>query len=214
MPPPSVRSVLPLALVETSYLASTVSLAWLASFYLGLTPVLRLFLPIPLALATRRWGHRWGWLGLATTFLLLSVLMGPPRGLAYILRYGFLAVMLGYQWRRGTGWGMTILQAVGLGTVGFFAQIGVLSVLVGEDLWLYIANQATGVLEWLFDRLGILWQPTVLAIQMATVALVMLNAAIYAFVVQLVAWALLERLEASVPPPPAWLRAWLGLEEA
>ncbi|MEN9207009.1 MAG: DUF2232 domain-containing protein [Gloeomargarita sp. GMQP_bins_120] len=213
MSPPQARPALPLALVETSFLASTASLAWLASFYLGLTPVLRLFLPIPLALATRRWGHRWGWLGLITTFLLLSVLMGPPRGLAYVLRYGFLAVMLGYHWRRGTGWGMTILQAIGVGTVGFFAQIGVLSVLVGEDLWLYISNQATGALEWLFDRLGILWQPTVLAIQIATVMLVMINAAVYTFVVQLVAWALLERLDAPVPPPPTWLRSWLGLEE-
>jgi uncharacterized protein YybS (DUF2232 family) len=202
-----------LALVETAFLASTASLGWLASFYLGLTPVLRLFLPIPLALATRRWGHRWGWLGLGTTFLLLSVLMGPPRGLAYIFRYGFLALLLGYHWRRGEGWGTTVVQGVGVGTVGFFGQITVLSVLVGENLWLYVTAQATQALEWVLDRLGILAQPEVSWIQVATVVLVMVNSAVYTFVVQLVAWALLERLDAPVPPPPPWLRVWLGLDE-
>ena len=213
MSTPQVRSALPLALVETAFLASTASLGWLASFYLGLTPVLRLFLPIPLALVTRRWGQRWGWLGLVTTFLLLSVLMGPPRGLAYIFRYGLLAVLLGYHWRRGTGWGATVVQGIAVGTVGFFGQIGLLSVLLGENLWVYLTNQATQVLEWIVERLGILAQPEVTWIRVATVVLVMVNSAIYTFVVQLVAWALLERLANPVPPPPTWLRAWLGIEE-
>ena len=213
MSAPRVRHELPLALVETAFLASTASLGWLASFYLGLTPVLRLFLPIPLALATRRWGHRWGWLGLGTTFLLLSILMGPPRGLAYILRYGFLALLLGYHWRRGTGWGTTVVQGIGVGTVGFFGQIAVLSVLVGENLWLLVTTQGTQALEWVLERLQILAQPDVVWIQGATVVLVMVNAAVYTFVVQLLAWALLERLDTPVPPPPNWLRVWLGLEE-
>ncbi|WP_448381093.1 DUF2232 domain-containing protein [Gloeomargarita sp.] len=212
MKTPQVRSELPLALVETAFLASTASLGWLASFYLGLTPVLRLFLPIPLALATRRWGPRWGWMGLATTFLLLSVLMGPPRGLAYICRYGLLAVLLGDHWRRGTGWGTTVAQGMVVGTVGFFGQVAILSVLLGENLWVYLTNQATQVLEWLVERLGILVQPEVTWIRGATVVLVMVNSAIYTFVVQLVAWALLARLTTPVPPPPAWLQTWLGLD--
>ncbi|MEN9216105.1 MAG: DUF2232 domain-containing protein [Gloeomargarita sp. HHBFW_bins_162] len=213
MSAPRVRPELPLALVETAFLASTASLGWLASFYLGLTPVLRLFLPIPLALATRRWGHRFGWLGLGTTFLLLSILMGPPRGLAYIFRYGFLALLLGYHWRRGSGWGITVVQGIGVGTLGFFGQISILSVLLGENLWLYVTNQATQALEWVLDRLGILAQPQVSWIQVATVVLVMVNSLVYTFVVQLVAWALLERMDTPVPPPPDWLRVWLGLDE-
>lgn len=85
--------------------------------------------------------------------------------------------------------------------------------MVGENLWLLVTTQGTQALEWVLERLGILVQPDVVWIQGATVVLVMVNAAVYTFVVQLLAWALLERLDTPVPPPPNWLRVWLGLEE-
>ena len=46
---------------------------------------------------------------------------------------------------------------------------------------------------------------------MATL-LVLINSVIYLFVVHLVAWYLLDRLGAKVPPPPKWVQVMLELE--
>lgn len=203
----------PLAMVETAFLASTASLLWIASFYLGLTPFLRLFFPLPLALAYLRWGRRAGWMTLVTTTLLLAVLMGPPRGLVYICRYGFLGVALGYFWRSGRGWGLTVAVGTVLSTLGFFAQIALLSLLSGEDLWVYVVNQVSQLLANLLDFFGILAQPQPLWINVGMLATVAGFSVLYVAVVQMVAWVLLERLGPHpMAAPPAWVQVILGLE--
>ncbi|MGB6168766.1 MAG: hypothetical protein WBF52_14350, partial [Geitlerinemataceae cyanobacterium] len=55
---PQVKSTPPLAMVETAFLASTASLIWLINVYFRLTSLLRMFFPIPIALAYLRWGNR------------------------------------------------------------------------------------------------------------------------------------------------------------
>ncbi len=48
--------------VETAFLASATSLIWLIDYYFPLGPLLRVFFPIPIALAYLRWGARCAWM--------------------------------------------------------------------------------------------------------------------------------------------------------
>ena len=51
-----------LVTVETAFLASTASLIWLINYFFPLGPVLRIFFPIPTALAYLRWNSRAAWM--------------------------------------------------------------------------------------------------------------------------------------------------------
>ena len=85
--------------------------------------------------------------------------------------------------------------------------------LVGEDLWLYITIQMTRLADWGFEKLGLLAQPGLHLIQTLAVFAVLLNNAVYLFVVHLVALLLLNRLGNPIPPPPKWVQVLLDYEE-
>src|SRR4028119_257461 len=135
----------PLAMVETAFLASTSSLIWLINYYFPLGPLLRMFFPIPIALVYLRWGNRASWMAALVSGLLLSVLMGPTRSVLFVIPFGLMGVQLGAMWRRGTSWLFSISTGTLLGTLGFFFRFWLLSILLGEDLWVYVMSQITEV---------------------------------------------------------------------
>src|SRR4028119_290436 len=135
----------PLRLVETAFLASTASLIWLVNYYFPLGPFLRVFFPIPIALVYLRWGNRASWMAALVSGLLLSVLMGPTRSVLFVIPFGLMGVQLGAMWRRGTSWLFSISTGTLLGTLGFFFRFWLLSILLGEDLWVYVMSQITEV---------------------------------------------------------------------
>ena len=139
--------------------------------------------------------------------------MGPPRSLLYVMPYGIMGVLLGWLWRRGKGWGWSILLGTILGTVGLFFRIWLVSLLLGDDLWLYLSNQITGFLEWILVWLNWLVRPSVLAVQLSVVGLVIFNNAIYLVAVNLVSWILFDHLEQPIPAPPRWLRVILDADD-
>lgn len=194
-------------LVETSFLASAVSLFWLINFYFPPGPILRVLFPIPLALLYLRRGRRAAWMGLLIAALLLMVLMGPTRSLYFIVPDGLLGVLLGWLWRRSAPWS----ASVGIGTLlcsfGFFFRLWVASLLLGEDLWIYATNLVAGILDWIFVRLGVLAQPDVVLIQILTLGLLVLSNGLYLLVIHVVAWFILERLKTPIPSPPGWIEA-------
>jgi len=209
---PRVKAVAPLRMVETAFLASTASLIWFINFYFPLGPLLRIFFPVPIALVYLRWGNRAAWMSALVSGLLLSVLMGPPRSLLFVMPYGLMGVLLGAVWHRRSPWIVSIGLGTLLGTLGFFFRIWLLSVLSGQDLWVYLITQVTEFAAWGFDRLGLLTQPNVFVIQAIALAMVLVSNLIYLFVVHLAAWVLLDRLGNPIPRPPNWVQVLMDYD--
>ncbi|MDZ7957768.1 MAG: DUF2232 domain-containing protein [Aulosira sp. DedQUE10] len=210
--PPQLMVDAPLRMVETAFLASTASLIWFINFYFPLGPVLKIFFPVPIALVYLRWGRRAAWMAAVTSGLLLGVLMGPVRSLLFVMPYAFMGVLLGTTWNRRVPWIVSITLGMLLGTLGAFFRVWLLSLLSGEDLWIYAINQVTELLEWLFLKLGLLVSPSTLWIQIGALALILFNNFIYLFVVHIGAWLLLDRLGNPIPRPPRWVQVLMDYE--
>jgi uncharacterized protein YybS (DUF2232 family) len=202
----------PLRMVETAFLASTASLIWFINVYFPLGPILRIFFPIPIALVYLRWGKRAAWMAAVVSGLLLGVLMGPVRSALFVMPFGLMGVLLGATWNRRVPWGVSITLGALLGTLGVFFRVWLLSVLSNEDLWIYVINQVTEIIEWIFLKLGLLATPSVFLIQVGAIALVIINNFIYLFVVHLAAWLLLDRLGNPIPRPPNWVQVLMDYE--
>jgi uncharacterized protein YybS (DUF2232 family) len=210
--PPQLKVDAPLRMVETAFLASAASLIWFINFYFPLGPVLRIFFPVPIALVYLRWGKRAAWISAVTSGLLLSVLMGPVRSLLFVMPYAFMGVLLGATWYRRVPWIFSIVLGTLLGTLGVFFRLWLLSVLSGEDLWIYLINQVTELIEWIFLKLELLASPSVFLIQLGAIALIIFNNLIYLFIVHLAAWLLLDRLGNPIPRPPRWVQVLMDYE--
>lgn len=203
----------PLPMVETAFLASATALIWLINTYVPLGPLLRIFFPIPTALIYLRWGKRSAWMSAWVTTLLITVLMGPPRSIIFLMPYGVVGVVLGGLWKRQVSWAISMGWSIVIMAIGFFFQLNLLSLLVGTDLWLYVNRQITGFLEWGVIKLGLLLQPDVIVVQLFAVGLILLNAFLYILLVHLVAWLVFDRIGVSIPDPPLWLQAFLEYQD-
>ncbi|WP_206688491.1 DUF2232 domain-containing protein [Cyanobacterium stanieri] len=201
-----------IALVETAFLASTASLIWLIDYYFRLGPFLKMLYPLPIALVYMRRGRRASIMTTIVSGLLLSILMGPPRSIVYIIPYGLMGIQLGGMWRNNSHWHLSLLMGSIIGSFGFFFRFWLFSILLGEDLWIYVINQITGLADWIFLRLGILSQPSTLVIQLLILAVVFVNNLIYCFTVHLVALLMLDRLKNPIPRPPEWIKIILDYE--
>lgn len=211
--PPRLEAIAPLSLVETAFLASAASLIWLVNYYFPLGPALRIFFPLPIALVYLRWDRRAAWMAALASGLLLSVLMGPTRSILFVMPYGLMGVLFGWLWRRRARWRWSIVMGTLLGAIGLFFRIGLVSLLLGDDLWLYVTTQVTGFLDWLFVKLGLLIRPDVTVVQILATVGIVLNNFIYVSVVHVVSWTLLERLGTPIPPPPRWVRVILDADD-
>jgi uncharacterized protein YybS (DUF2232 family) len=211
--PPEIKADAPLRMVETAFLASTGSLIWFISLYFpAFAPILRIFFPIPIALVYLRRGKRAAWMAAAVSGLLLSVLMGPIRSLQFVMPFAFMGVLLGVAWNRRAPWIVSISLGALLGTIGVFFRFWFISVLTDEDLWIYVINQVTGILDWIFLKLGILVSPSPFYIQIGAIILVIFNNLLYLFLVHIGAWLLLDRLGNPIPRPPRWVQVLMDYD--
>lgn len=210
--PSPLKSISTLITVETAFLASATSLIWLIDYYFPLGPLLRVFFPIPIALAYLRWGARCAWMTALVSSLLLSVLMGPTRSIVFLIPHGLMGVQLGLCWRRGARWEFSILTGGLLGAFGLFFRFWLFSILLGENLWLYVITQATNFIDWIFTQLGILAKPTLLQVQSIAFVGIFVNSLLYLFAVHLVALLVLDRLGNPIPRPPKWVQVILDYE--
>jgi uncharacterized protein YybS (DUF2232 family) len=209
---PQLKLDAPLRMMETAFLASTASLIWFINFYFPLGPLLRIFFPVPIALVYLRWGKRAAWMAAVTSGLLLSVLMGPIRSLLFVMPFAFMGVLLGAAWYRRVPWIVSISLGAVLGTLGVFFRLWLLSLLSGEDLWIYVINQVTEIVEWIFLKLGILSSPSTSLINLGAIALIIFNNFLYLFIVHIAAWLLLDRLGNPIPRPPHWVQVLMDYE--
>ena len=200
-------------LMDTAYLAAATALLWVALYYLPVgSPLFRLALPLPLALLLLRHGWRCAVEGLVVTTLLLVALMGPIRGPLVLFPYGLLALWLGWGWRRRLSWWLTLSLGGLLGAAGFLVRVAVLSVLVGENLWVLITSAAAGLLERLSSLLGLGPGLDLLQVQIAAVLLVILQNLVVVLCLHAVAYWIFPRLKAPISEPPPVLRALVALD--
>ncbi|MBR8829598.1 MAG: hypothetical protein N5P05_001452 [Chroococcopsis gigantea SAG 12.99] len=207
-----IKSISTLIMVETAFLASTAGLVWLINYYFPLGPLLRIFFPIPIALAYLRWGSRASWMSALIASLLLSVLMGPTRSIVFLIPHGLMGVQLGVCWRRGANWGFSIFTGALIGALGLFFRFWLFSILLGEDLWLYVITQATNFLDWIFSLLGLLSRPDFALVQTIAIVGIFINNIVYLFAVHLVALLVFDRLGNPIPRPPKWIQTILDYE--
>ena len=204
-------------LMDTAYLAAATALLWVALYYLPVgSPLFRLALPLPLALLQLRHGWRCAVEGLVVTALLLVALMGPIRGPLVVFPYGLLALWLGWCWRARVGWRSSWWLSWGVGSLigaaGFLVRVAVLSVLVGENLWVLITTAAAGLLEKLAGWLGLAASIELAQVQLAALALVWVQNLIVVLALHAVAYWIFPRLHSPIPEPPDSLRALVALD--
>ncbi len=194
-----------LIMVETAFMSSACALLWLIDYYFPFGPFLRVLFPLPIVLLYLRCGARASWMSVLVSGLLLSILMGPPRSVIFTIPFALIGVQLGFCWRRGANWIVSIFLGTLLYILGFFFRFWLFSIIIGEDLWRYIVNQVTEFLQWAFLNLGILAQPNNLMVQAGTILLVTATGILYLVTVHVAAYLILERMKQPMPRPPAWL---------
>lgn len=209
---PVLKSPQTLAMVESAFLASTVSIIWLINYYFPLGPLLRILFPLPLALVYLRWRSPAAIKSVVAAGLLLSVLMGPTRSIVFLIPYGLMSLQLGFCWVRNAPWGFSILTGALIGSLGFFFRFWLFSILLGENLWRYVMVQITNLLDWFFLKLNILAQPDLFLVQGLAVLMIFVNSLIYMLAVHLVALLILDRLGNPIPRPPQWLKVILDYD--
>jgi uncharacterized protein YybS (DUF2232 family) len=198
-------------MMDTAYLAAATALLWVALYYLPVgSPLFRLALP--LTLLQLRHGWRCAVEGLLVTTLLLVALMGPIRGPLVLFPYGLLALWLGWGWRRRCSWWLTLTLGGLIGAAGFLVRVAVLSVLVGENLWVLITGAAAGVLERFSNLLGLGPGLDLMQVQAAAVLLVLLQNLIVVLCLHAVAYWIFPRLQAPISEPPPLLRSLVALD--
>lgn len=202
-----------LRLVEGAYLAATTALIWLALYYLPVGGALfRLALPLPLCLLQLRRGGRSGAEGLVLAVLLLTALMGPLRGPLLLFPYGLLALWLGWSWCRDLSWWWSWSVGVLLGTAGFLVRVFVLSLLVGENLWVVITRAGAALLDRLIALLHLPISPDLTQVQLMALMLVVIQEVIYVLSVHALAFWIFPRLRSPIPEPPRLLHGLVALD--
>ncbi len=202
-----------LKIVESSYLSAASSLIWIALYYLPIGgAVFRLALPLPLILLQQRRGFKSAYEGLILAVLLLVVLMGPFRGPLILFPYGLLSLWLGWTWSRGFSWWISWPVGVLIGTTGFLIRVAVLSLLVGENLWVIITRAGSSLLERIINVLNLPFNPEIIHVQLMAIGLVILQEIIYVLCLHALAFWIFPRLKVCIPEPPNILRGLILLD--
>jgi hypothetical protein len=90
--------------------------------------------------------------------------------------------------------------------------VAVLSLLLGENLWVLITSTAAGLLERLSEWLQLGGGPDLPQVQLMALALVLLQNLIYVLAVHAVAYWIFPRLRSPISEPPPLLRPLLALD--
>jgi len=200
-------------LMDTAYLAAATALLWIALYYLPVgSPLFRLALPLPLALLQLRQGWRCAVEGVVVTALLLLALMGPIRGLLVLFPYGALALWMGWCWRRGASWWWSWGLGSLIGAVGFLVRVAVLSVLVGQNLWVVITSAAAGLMEKLASLIGHSGAVDLAQVQLLALVLVLFQNVVVVLAMHAVAYWIFPRLKSPIPEPPELLRVVVAMD--
>jgi uncharacterized protein YybS (DUF2232 family) len=138
--------------------------------------------------------------------------MGPLRGPLVLFPYGFLSLWLGYSWKQGWNWWLSWSVGVAIGTMGFLVRVFVLSILVGENLWVIITRAGAALLEKGIDLFNLPFTPDMTQVQIVALCLVITQEIVYVLCLHALAYWIFPRLKSSMPEPPAVLENLISLE--
>ena len=201
-----------LNLIEPSYLASLSSLLWIGLYYLPVGgALLRLILPLPIALLQLRRGSKVALNGIIIQILLLIILMGPIRGPLFLFPYGILSFWLGWCWLKRKSWYFSWFSGILIGTFGFVMRVLALSILVGENLWILISRASYGLIEKITSFVDLSWSPSITLIQFVAILLVVFQELVYVLTIHIIAYAVFPRLKSSIPHPPNRISGFVDL---
>ncbi len=202
-----------LKIVESSYLAAATALIWISLYYLPIGgAIFRLALPLPLALLQIRRGAKTGIEGVTLCVMLLTALMGPLRGPLVLFPYGLLSLWLGYSWQKGWNWWLSWSVGVLIGVMGFLIRVFVLSILVGENLWVILTRAGAGLLEKGIDTFNLSFIPDMTQVQIVALFLIITQEIVYVLCLHALAYWIFPRLKSSIPEPPSLLDNLLSIE--
>ena len=201
-----------LNLIEPSYLASLSSLFWIGLYYLPVGgALLRLILPLPIALLQLRRGSKVAFDGIIVQIFLLIILMGPVRGPLFLFPYGILSFWLGWCWLNRKSWWYSWFYGIAIGTSGFIIRVFALSILVGENLWMIISRASYGLIDKLTSLLSISWTPSLFLIQFVAILLIVFQELVYVLTIHIIAYAVFPRLKSFLPDPPNKISRFVDL---
>ena len=142
----------------------------------------------------------------------MTALMGPVRGPLLLFPYGILAMWLGWCWGRRFSWWLSWSVGVVLGTLGFLMRVLVLSLLVGENLWVVITRAGAGMLDRVISLLNLPISADLTSVQLMALVLVVLQEVIYVLSLHALAFWIFPRLRSSIPGPPRMLHGLVALD--
>ena len=201
-----------LDLIEPSYLASLASLLWIALYYLPVGGALfRLILPLPISLLQLRRGTKVALDGIFVQILLLIILMGPIRGPLFLFPYGIMSFWLGWCWLKNKSWWFSLSSGILIGASGFLIRVFVLSILVGENLWILVTRASYGLIQKFASIIDISWYPSTTFIQLVAIFLVVFQEFVYVLTIHIIAYAVFPRLKSSIPQPPNRISGFVDL---
>tara|TARA_B100001996_G_C18576207_1_gene560446 strand:- start:243 stop:923 length:681 start_codon:yes stop_codon:yes gene_type:complete len=207
-----------ISLMETSYLAATTSLIYVALFYIPfISSFLRIALPLPLALLQLRRKKKSAFEGTVLSVLLLTALLGPVRGPMLIFPYGLLAIWLGIAWQKKMSWWFSWIGGAFIGTFGFLIRVFLLSFLLGENLWVLVIRASSSAIEAIFSLFNLIgWDihfvPDFNHLQIVAVFLIILQELVYVITLHAIAYWIFPRLKAPLPEPPSLLNSLVALD--
>ena len=126
--------------------------------------------------------------------------------------YGLLSLWLGYCWYKRWNWWLSWSVGVAVGTMGFLVRVFVLSVLVGENLWVIITRAGAGLIEKGIDIFNLPFSPDMTQVQLVSLCLVITQEIVYVLCLHALAYWIFPRLKSSMPEPPALLENLISLE--
>jgi uncharacterized protein YybS (DUF2232 family) len=157
---------------------------------------------------SRRQAHQLtdtAYLAAATALLWVGLYYLPVGGALFRLALPLPLALLQLRHNR---WSVGVL----IGATGFLVRVAVVSVLLGENLWVVITTAAAQLLERLSGLLHLGGGPELWQVQLLALGLVLLQNVIYVLALHAVALWIFGRLRSPITPPPALLRPLLALD--
>jgi len=88
----------------------------------------------------------------------------------------------------------------------------VLSLLVGENLWVIITRAGAGLIERFVDLLNLPLVPELSQVQLVAFSLVVVQEMVYVLTLHALAFWIFPRLQSSIPEPPNILNGLVALD--
>ncbi|ESR51023.1 hypothetical protein CICLE_v10032286mg [Citrus x clementina] len=195
-----------LRLVECSMFAAVTGLVYFLSNSLSIENYFGCFFSLPIVISSMRWGVAAGRKTMVATAMLLLVLSGPVKALAYLLTHGVLGFSMGSLWRLGVDWGLSIFLCTIARSAGAMGYILTSSILIRENILALITINIHASLTFIFSAAGVNIVPSMNVIYVIFGTLVLLNSGFFVFLLHLLYSVFLTRLgmKASLRLP-RWL---------